>query len=451
MREAGLASIATTAAADTVKTEPAPGSSAGKAAVAAATDTVKTEQAPVPSAGATADASAVTVKAEQAPLPSAAPAAPAASASPTVGLVPALPAPTTSEAAAAGVTGGRDSMCADGRTGGGAAGVVPGEAENVEMINGTRASGGTLQHAVGEGRGEGDTTGGGVVASSGSIGSGGVCTADGLGVLKKECSAEGAAAGVVKSGEHDAAAMKTGQHTDIAAASTVTTAAKVIKGEPVTTTTNAITGSISGDVGGQREQESDLEDNENDDPDDDEEDELDEDGFVKKASSAAALMRANSLGHRPEPMPLGQPESVHPAFAGRRTLPRHESPASGRAYGLWDPHAVHPCFFGHLRHEGEAPGAAGLAGWNGAGDGGAIDLALRVLRGLTEEQKASSRQAGTLEGRSCSLGWACLYFMFYSFPLFALCCFCVVIPCLFYTQRRLAVRVAAFIFPLLVG
>lgn len=146
---------------------------------------------------------------------------------------------------------------------------------------------------------------------------------------------------------------------------------------------------------GTGEEESDMDD---DDDDDDDED-VDDEGFVKKTTSAAALIRANSLGHRPEPMPL-QPESVHPAFAGRRTLPRHESPASGRAYGLWDPAAVHPCFFGHLRQLGEAAGAAALAGWSGAGDGGAIDRALRVLRGLTEEKP--EQDAGKLKGM-CSL------------------------------------------------
>lgn len=100
------------------------------------------------------------------------------------------------------------------------------------------------------------------------------------------------------------------------------------------------------------------------------------------SAESAADWSAGAVGRR-ERLPL-DPETVHPSFAGRRALPRHESPASGRAYGLWDPEEVHPAFFGHLRHDGEAAGAAGVAGWNGAGDGGEMDRALRVLRGATD-------------------------------------------------------------------
>lgn len=122
-----------------------------------------------------------------------------------------------------------------------------------------------------------------------------------------------------------------------------------------------------------------------DEGEDDEEDDDEYEGFARRNTAVRGSSR------RPEPLPL-RPSSVHPAFAGRRPLPKHESPASGRAYGLWDPESVHPAYFGHLRHGGEAAGAAGLSGWAGTGDGGAMDCALRVLRGLTDE--------GMLAGRS---------------------------------------------------
>ena len=94
-------------------------------------------------------------------------------------------------------------------------------------------------------------------------------------------------------------------------------------------------------------------------------------------------------GGRPERLPL-DPTSMHPAFAGRRPLPKHESPPSGRAYGLWDPASVHPVYFGHLRHDAEASGAAGLPGWTGAGDGGALDRGLRILRGAIDAGPAGA-------------------------------------------------------------
>lgn len=109
-------------------------------------------------------------------------------------------------------------------------------------------------------------------------------------------------------------------------------------------------------------------------------------------SPAAAAAAVEAAGGRPERLPL-DPTSVHPAFAGRRPLLRRESPASGRSYGLWDPESVHPVYYGHLRHDGEAPGAAGLSGWTGAGDGGALDLALRVLRGAVDSESASVSEA----------------------------------------------------------
>ncbi|CAB1111529.1 unnamed protein product [Ectocarpus sp. CCAP 1310/34] len=112
-----------------------------------------------------------------------------------------------------------------------------------------------------------------------------------------------------------------------------------------------------------------------------------------RAPAPAGISRSTSTGGRPERLPL-DPASVHPAFAGRRPLSRHESPASGRSYGLWDPAAVHPVYFGHLRHDGEASGAAGLDGWTGAGDGGAIDRALRVLRGAADSEVAAAVVAG---------------------------------------------------------
>lgn len=116
------------------------------------------------------------------------------------------------------------------------------------------------------------------------------------------------------------------------------------------------------------------------------------------------ISRSNSSGGggggaRRERLPL-DPTTLHPAFAGRRPLSKHESPASGRAYGLWDPTAVHPVYFGHLRQDGEAAGAAGLSGWTGAGDGGAIDRALRVLRGAADAEAAAAAAAeGNAEGK----------------------------------------------------
>lgn len=110
------------------------------------------------------------------------------------------------------------------------------------------------------------------------------------------------------------------------------------------------------------------------------------------APAGIGISRATSAGGRPVRLPL-DPTSVHPAFAGRRPLSKHESPASGRSYGLWDAAAVHPVYFGHLRHDGEAPGAAGMDGWTGAGDGGAIDRALRVLRGAADSEAAAAAAA----------------------------------------------------------
>lgn len=121
---------------------------------------------------------------------------------------------------------------------------------------------------------------------------------------------------------------------------------------------------------------------------DDDDDYGDEAGDHHQEGGASAVTVADWSTSRRERLPL-DPETVHPSFAGRRALPRHESPASGRAYGLWDPEEVHPAFFGHLRHDGEAAGAAGVAGWNGAGDGGEMDRALRVLRGATDSATVS--------------------------------------------------------------
>ena len=111
----------------------------------------------------------------------------------------------------------------------------------------------------------------------------------------------------------------------------------------------------------------------------------------------SGISRSTSASGRPARLPL-DPASVHPAFAGRRPLYKHESPASGRAYGLWDPAAVHPVYFGHLRHDGEAAGAAGLSGWTGAGDGGVIDRALRILRGAADSEAAAAATEGSRNG-----------------------------------------------------
>lgn len=117
---------------------------------------------------------------------------------------------------------------------------------------------------------------------------------------------------------------------------------------------------------------------------------------ISISNPAAAAATIAAAGGRPARFPL-DPTSVHPAFAGRRPLLPHESPASGRSYGLWNPEDVHPVYFGHLRHDAEASGAAGLPGWTGAGDGGALDRALRVLRGTAGSGVApvsSSPRAG---------------------------------------------------------
>ncbi|CAN0162583.1 unnamed protein product, partial [Laminaria digitata] len=119
--------------------------------------------------------------------------------------------------------------------------------------------------------------------------------------------------------------------------------------------------------------------------------------FASSAGTAAAAGGGGGGGGsgggsgsgRPERLPL-DPTSVHPAFAGRRPLLKHESPRSGRAYGLWDPADVHPVYFGHLRHDGEASGAAGLPGWTGAGDGGVLDRGLRVLRGAIDARPSGA-------------------------------------------------------------
>lgn len=124
-----------------------------------------------------------------------------------------------------------------------------------------------------------------------------------------------------------------------------------------------------------------------DEDDDDLDNDNDYDGYYAKEQYTMRETGGGGGTHRrPDPLPL-RPTSLHPAFSGRRPLPRVESPASGRSYGLWNPEAVHPAFFGHLRHGGEAAGGAGLTGWTGAGDGGGIDRALRVLRGLEEERR----------------------------------------------------------------
>ena len=116
-------------------------------------------------------------------------------------------------------------------------------------------------------------------------------------------------------------------------------------------------------------------------------------GVSRDASSSATSSASGGSGGRSQRLPL-DPASVHPAFAGRRPLSRHESPASGRAYGLWDPASVHPAYFGHLRHDGEAAGAAGLSGWTGAGDGGVLDRALRVLRGAADSEAGGGGGGG---------------------------------------------------------
>lgn len=115
-------------------------------------------------------------------------------------------------------------------------------------------------------------------------------------------------------------------------------------------------------------------------------------GAAAGATAGGGISRSTSASGRPGRLPL-DPTTVHPAFAGRRPLFKHESPASGRAYGLWDPSAVHPVYFGHLRHDGEAAGAAGLTGWTGAGDGGAIDRALRILRGAADSEASAATAA----------------------------------------------------------
>lgn len=341
-------------------------------------------------------ASAVTVKTEQTSEPTAtsiAASSPAPAATPINGVIHAAPAAPEPAAAMPVPTEGAAAMEVDSVGGGGAAGgnggvtatssrdeqdrlegaggVVGGDGSEVAAVSGTECGG-----DEGEGRGEGGNVGG-----SGNDGSDGAAS-----------TSVGTVGGSVKRGEADVVGgdiVMVGGNQD--ATANVESVGNGVKNDVNDHVNNHNNNHNNGNGNGNGVMEEETDD----------EDEVDDEGFVKKTTqTAASLIRGSNLGHRPEPMPL-RPTSIHPAFAGRRTLPRHESPASGRSYGLWDPEAVHPCFFGHLRHGGEAAGAAGLAGWSGAGDGGAIDRALRVLRGLTEERESAN---GRELGGACGLG-----------------------------------------------